>query len=987
MERTKRWMKHMGILMLLCCLLGLGARAEETDYSALKMQELFAIDPDSVVTVSYLSDLPYYSKALAKYREEGFTAYTGEDIAVQASDWSAASGDAKALLGAFGAEKRPGLRWTEELEWVEYTIQAPEDGLYSLEMVYHALENSSTDAVRALYVDGRTLYRDAANFTFRWTWEEAHAPVMNPIGDELTPPQVLKDEYLSDQLHDTEGFYSSPVCIALTKGAHTFRLGYVTQAVVLHELRLIAPEQPRPYSEVRASYPALQPSDEVIAFEAEENVISRNNSSLHRVADFDPATVPYVAGYKRLNAIGGSYWANAGKRLEWRFEVKTEGLYRLDLRVLQSATEGMPVFRRIEIDHRVPFAELEAYPFPYAGAWQNVSLTDEDGEPFLFHLTPGVHTLAMEVTLGDFAGVIQSLTDDTELLSDYLLQLLMLTGPNPDINYEYEVMKNLPGTLDVLNQLKQNLRWKADALNRICSGRTSVVNLLEQEVATIDSFIRDPEKIPRRSSTLAGTQTSLTTWYTAFQSQPLTIDSIAFCGADAAKGSRSSTTFQQLGATWQNFLTSFSKDYDQVGLRAEKEREESVVLDVWVSMGVEAAEVLKSLIDDRFSAQTGIYVNMNILPAGQLNAGAVNALMLALISGNEPDVVLNVANGSPVEFAIRGAVSSLSDMEGFEELAASYPTQSLISNSLMGKVYGLPERMDFRVLFYRTDILSSLGMRIPDTWEEVYSQTLPVLAQNSMQMYVPTEYQTFLFQNGGSYYRDGGLTSNLDTPEAYQAFKSLVELYTNYGVPFYTSGSAQLNFFNGFRIGTIPIGIGGYNEYLQLLTAAPDIAGKWSIALIPGLKQADGTINRSYGTMVTTCSMMMASSDQQEAGWELLKWWLSDETQALFCAEIESRIGITSRVNTANINAFSNLAWDRHDLKVIEEARSWIVETPGALGGAYAGRHITNAWNSVIVDNQLNLRSEWEDAVTEINKEMQAYQAEYRHLLKEATDE
>jgi len=985
MRRMNGW-KGMICLGLLLALLAGGAVAEEAvDYSSLKMSEIFAVDPDSIVTVNYLTELPYYSQALEQYKAEGYLPYEGEKIACSALDYSAASSDPAALIGTFGQEEQQGIRWTEALEWMEWTLEAPADGLYDLELVYRALENSSIDAIRSLYVDGKPLYRDAANFSFRWSWEEAYAPRMNPIGDELTPPQQLVHECLTARLRDTEGFYSAPVTMALKAGAHVIRLEFVTQGVILHEVGLAAPESIPSYEEVRAAYPQDAQEGQIIAFEAEDQVSFRNSSSLHRVADYDPATTPYVAGYKRLNAMGGSYWAGAGKRLEWRFQVEKEGLYRIDMRALQSATEGVPVYRRIELDGQVPFQELTAYPFSYSGDWQYVTLKDAQGVPYAFYLTEGEHTLSMEVTLGEFAPVIQSLTEDTEILSSYLLDLLMLTGPVPDIHYEYEVVKNLPQTVDVLTKLRDNLRWKVEALGKICNGRTSVINLLEQEISTIESFIRDPESITRRSSVLTNTQTNLTTWYTAFQSQPLTIDSFILCPVDEKELNGSSSVFQKMDATWRNFLTSFSKDYDQVGIRAsDAGMEDSVVLDVWVSLGIEAAEVLKGLIDDRFSAQSGIYVNLNILPAGQLNAGAVNALMLSLVSGNEPDVVLNVSNGSPVEFAIRDAVVDLSKMDGFDELKKSYLEQSLVPNSFMNGIYGLPERMDFRVMFYRTDILASLGMTVPSTWEEVYAKTLPMLSQNSMQMYIPVELQPFLFQNGGSYYRNNGLESNLDTPEAYQAFKSLVELYTNYGVPFYTSGGTQLNFFNGFRIGSIPIGIGGYGEYLQLLTAAPDIAGKWEIALIPGTKKEDGTIDRSYGTMVTTCSMLMASSDKKEAGWEFIKWWLSDDTQALYCAEIESRIGVTARVNTANLNAFSNLAWDRKDLMVINEAKQWTVETPGVLGGSYTGRHIVNAWNSIIVDNALNLRSEWEEAVVEINRELQAYQNEYKHLLEEA---
>ena len=46
------------------------------------------------------------------------------------------------------------------------------------------------------------------------------------------------------------------------------------------------------------------------------------------------------------------------------------------------------------------------------------------------------------------------------------------------------------------------------------------------------------------------------------------------------------------------------------------------------------------------------------------------------------------------------------------------------------------------------------------------------------------------------------------------------------------------------RIGTMPIGVGGYDLYTKLLTAAPELSGKWAIAPLPGIKTENGKINR-----------------------------------------------------------------------------------------------------------------------------------------------
>ena len=41
--------------------------------------------------------------------------------------------------------------------------------------------------------------------------------------------------------------------------------------------------------------------------------------------------------------------------------------------------------------------------------------------------------------------------------------------------------------------------------------------------------------------------------------------------------------------------------------------------------------------------------------------------------------------------------------------------------------------------------------------------------------------------------------------------------------------------------GTMPIGIGNFTTYMQLMTSAPELYGRWSIAPVPGTRQADGT--------------------------------------------------------------------------------------------------------------------------------------------------
>ncbi|NMB96199.1 MAG: hypothetical protein GYA02_06260, partial [Clostridiaceae bacterium] len=71
-----------------------------------------------------------------------------------------------------------------------------------------------------------------------------------------------------------------------------------------------------------------------------------------------------------------------------------------------------------------------------------------------------------------------------------------------------------------------------------------------------------------------------------------------------------------------------------------------------------------------------------------------------------------------------------------------------------------------------------------------------------------------------------------------------------------------------------------------------------------------------------------------------------------------------------------NLAWDRHDLDVIEYMFGWAQEMPIVLGGYFTSRHISNAWNRIIIEG-MNVRESLEMAVEDINKELRMKQEEY----------
>lgn len=272
----------------------------------------------------------------------------------------------------------------------------------------------------------------------------------------------------------------------------------------------------------------------------------------------------------------------------------------------------------------------------------------------------------------------------------------------------FEIEKGIPDILDQLQGMSDAILEQCGALNAVCGGTSLAENSLRQNAELLLVIARNYQRIQNNITDITSIQTNLSLWEENLRSQPLQIDKFLVGAREDEKDTMASSAWQKAEAMLYNFMLSFYKDYDQVGGRTSGE--DAIILDVWASMSIEEADVLKTLCDGSFTAETGVAINLNIMPAGQLDAGAVNALLLAIVSGNAPDIALGVSTGTPVELAIRDAVVDFSALPGYEELIAEFPQNTLRANTFMGGVYGIPERLGFTAMFYRKDILSALGL-------------------------------------------------------------------------------------------------------------------------------------------------------------------------------------------------------------------------------------------------------------------------------------
>jgi len=915
------------------------------------------------------SETPYYNKVLKEYNEKGYVS-AKDTINVDLSTIKDQNGEYIKLSSFQGKDNV--FQWTKDIKQIEFEVDIKETGLYQIEVEYYMMDNSSNPGVRSIVIDDKIPFLEANNVTFPRMFKDANEPIVNSIGDETRPSQVEVRTWRTIRFIDSTGLVEEPFRFYLTSGKHTIKMEYMQEPMAISYIKIAQCIDILSYEEVKASYEKNQykRATQSIEFQAESTTIEKSDPTLRRESDGDPTVKPRSIAYRKLNTMGGYRWRGGNESITWEFTVPEDGLYKIGIRYIHNWNDGLPSYRQIAIDGQVPFKELLSYKFPYTKDWTLLELKDEKGEPYEFYLTAGRHTLTMTVKFGPLNDIIMSLNEDNLLLSEIVMDIIKITGNDPDPNYDYEFFEKIPDLKDNMQKLADSLQEKHDALKEISKKNTSMAANFLTIKKQLEYMIKKPESIARKMNDLNTAQSSLGDWYLQLQSQPLMIDYFKVGPADEKWKNEKASLFQKLWTTIVNFWVSFKKDYDNVGSILDESTEIKETINVWVARGVEWAEVIKELADESFTPKTGIAINLNVLPASQLNAGSVNAILLAITSGRAPDVALGVDSNSPVEFAIRDAVYDLSKMDDFEEVKSRFLDGIMIPYEYNGGVYAIPETMDFNVMFYRKDILTELGISIPNTRQELYDYVLPVLYQNGLQFYYSRDFTQLLFQHGGSFYTEDGLKSALDTPEAYRAFVEYTEMYTNYGVP------VMANFYNRMRTGEMPIGIGNFAVYMQLSVAAPELVGKWGIAPLPGTLKENGVIDRSCGGIAGQADIILKQSTKPEAAWEFLKWWSSTEIQTQFAREVEALMGAEARWNTANLEAFRNLPWNESDLRVIEEMWKWAKETPVVLGGYYTARHVNNAWTSVVMSGA-NVRDALENAVKEINKELRTKQEEY----------
>jgi ABC-type glycerol-3-phosphate transport system substrate-binding protein len=937
------------------------AMANIPDYSDVDERSILA--EEDIKSKLEPSFIQYYKQM----KDQGAKDTVGVNIVIPAVDYTAKSGAGISKQSSVGGVAGEVLVQAEEDSWVEYSFDVPHDGFYQMGMSYYAMEGKRSSVLRSVQVDGVYPFYQAKKMEFQRIWKEAGETFKDNQENEYNPRQEEVFDWQYREFVDAEGKVLEPLRFYLSAGKHTIRLNAIREPVAIGEIRIFSPIRLPSYEELVKEYKEKGHKEVENQFiqkiQAEETAL-KSAPTLRRIEDREPGTEPFDKNASLLNAFGGHGWRNGGQWAEWEFEVPETGLYNLGIRFGNWFLNGIPVQRKITIDGEVPFREMNAVGFNYDRNWQLLGLGGNE-HPYLFYLEKGKHRIRMEVQVGSLGEVFELVQQVSHKISLLQREIIRVTGTNPDPNRDYELQRSIPNLIPRIHLMAKGLEEARQLLFDLGVAKdSSQVAALGTARDQLLDMAEKPETITARLDQLLNTQSQLGLWITSLSQQSLTMDYIVVKSPEQKwPKAHKHWTVRALYSV-NDFFRSFKKDYGSVGnIYGEEEK----VLDVWVARGRDWVKIIKQLTDEDFTPNTGIKVNINVIPAG-----AMHLLMLSSTAGLAPDVALGVQADVPIDFAIRNAIVNLNQFPDYEEVAARFRPGAMIPYKYNGGDYALPENQNFSMLFYRKDIMQELGVtKIPDTWQEAMD-LIPLLQQNGMDFFyahAPDDFTPFLFQHGGEYYRENGKYSNLDSPEALKAMKMWTDLFTNYKI------SKRADFYNRFRSGEMPIGVADYYTYVLLSVAAPELTGWWGMKPMPGLREDNGEINRSTGGAAQT-AMIFKDTEKKEEAWEYIKWWTSADIQEQFGSELEALLGVEARWNTANVEALKRLPWSTEDINAVLEQWEWFKEREIVLGGYFTTRHINNIWNEIVLNGK-TVREAVEDGIEEINKELRKKREEF----------
>lgn len=907
--------------------------------------------------VSYGDDTVSYSDYVFQHKDS----YVGDDTAsiVKAgTDYADAEMD--------GLQEENGVVWTQSEGSISYDFDVANAGLYHIQLTYYPDVTSTQSILRDVSINGELPFADCEDLTIDRLWADDNKDwLMNVDGNQAAPTQIQMEgpatAYVKSTDCDTVGSYM----FYFDQGKNTVTFTSSQGELGIGEVALVPARKYLSYKDYYTYYTEEVGAEKVIPNEipggallvqAEDTSVKSSSSLSPNNDRTSVGTQPYHATNIVYNTIGGDNWATAGQTLTWTVETKKAGLYKLAFRYKQYLNRGFYSARYLRINGDLPFEEAAELKFNYAPDWQIGYLGDDSGD-YYFYLDEGTNTISLTATLGSLAEAVDMASTSVTNLTNLYREITAVTGTDPDTYRDYQITTYLPNLTDDLKVEYTRLNAVVDMFGESMESANKTSGVVDMMNSMI-KLIKKADDVAKYLKDYNDKLSALGDWINNINNVPLELDYVVVTGDGYTLPRANGNFFQNVAHAWKAFIGSFTNDFKVHADNTSSGDKQQ--LDVWVTVDVRSQyDIIQKMINAAF-ADKDYEVNLSMVQG--------DTVLPATVAGRGPDVVLQSSYSQPTNFAYRNASYDLTKFSDFEEVFSRFPSGVRPFLEYEGGVYGLPDQLSFPVMIYRKDILDSMGLPVPETWDDLIA-LIPYLEAENMDVYLGSnEYMTLgggtssttvpvnsiflsmLYQEGYDLYNADHTATLMDQIEQMSVFKKWTEYYTKQGLEY------SVNLVTRFRTGEIPVMVVDYTYVNTLNVSAPEISGKWSIARMPGTRLADGTVDHSAASMIGTCFIVastVAKDGMTDEAWEFLKWWTDADTQIGYSTELKAENGEAAELPVSNIEAIRggglNEEFKSVVLSIIDSGD--LKAEPQIPGGYITGRTIRNAFTAVVSEN------------------------------------
>lgn len=942
-------------------------------YASVPVHAQTQMDEQPVAAVTTTQDAAQESRLTTNYStvSKGYkeAVYTGDAIVYRISE-AVAKAD-RAFLTNNNYEYVNDVLAVKAGDTVTLNIDVPVSGRYVMSFDYLSYDESILPVEMGMKIDGGYPFYEARSMKFETTWVSDGVDV-DRYGNEIVslPDKLIRWEH--KEVMDASYRYSDPLPVELTAGVHKLELNIQEGTLLLGNISLEAPGDVAEYAgSTKAEGNAL------ITIEAED-FYQRNDSSIHAIGEYGSSLSPLSATTTVLNIIDEDSFNEAGQTVSYQFHVDNAGYYYIGMNYRQSEKNDFPVFVDWKIDGEIPNSAFKSYQVEAANKFRTVTLTDDNDDKLSVYLEPGDHTISLTISADNLRYALEAVDEIMSGISDLSLEVTKVAGTNKDKYRDLKLTRYIPDVQDRLlgwvDELYSLAEQAQPYVNAKSPDKVAAFSYLLIAANQLKSLAEKPNELVYRVDELSTSVNSINTQIANFvdliNDNDLSIDRI-YIYQDGARLPKGQNIFQSIGTSLKRFGYSF------MGQSYSASNTDESHIQVWVNRPRTYVEIMQKMIDEKFTPETGIEVDLSIMTDAQ-------KLILSNASGDTPDIATGINYSIPFDLAIRGSLVDLSKFDNYKEVFGRY-SDGLLAPSVVGDgLYSLPETMNFYVMFYRTDILSKLGLSVPNTMDELIAM-LPDLQMRGLNVYYPTAAMLvmrnfhgttpIIYQMDGALYGDTALDILVDSEATVEGFTELTELFTLYDLPVDVP-----NFYQHFRNGDLPIGIADFNSYNLILNAAPEIANSWSIALVPGIEDEETGEVKRYMSGGAESTVMFSSDDEREQkAWQFMEWWSRADIQAEFGQRLQILYGDEYIWPTANLEAFERLPYPTSDKDIILTQAQYILETPRLLGSYMMERELSNAFNDVVVNGD-TVRSRIDEVAKTVLRETERKLEEFGYI-------